>query len=152
MIEIRKGDLFRAPSGIICHQVNCKGVMGRGVAKTFKEKYPYTFKLYTSFCRKYDPIELLGKVMLLAEQDGKYSCCMFAQDDWRGHGCNTNYAAFKECCEAIKQKIERRQLGDIVINMPYRIGAGLGGGDWQIIYSILEEEFDGYNVVLWKLN
>ena len=152
MIEICEGDLFRAPIGIICHQVNCQGVMGCGIAKTFKEKYPYTFELYASFCREYDPIELLGKVMLLAEQDGKYSCCMFAQNDWRGHGCNTNYVAFRECCKAIKQKIERRQLGNIIINMPYRIGAGLGGGDWEIIYSILEEEFDGYNVVLWKLN
>ena len=38
MIKIVEGDLFSAPNGIICHQVNCKGNMGRGVAKTFKQK------------------------------------------------------------------------------------------------------------------
>lgn len=151
MIKIVEGNLFSAPNGIICHQVNCKGNMGRGVAKTFKEKYSQTFELYASFCHKYDPTELLGKIMFRAEYDGKWTCCMFAQDDWRGHGCNTNYAAFRECCNAIKYRIEALQ-SDMIINMPYRIGAGLGGGDWQIIYSILEEEFKDYNLILWKLN
>ena len=43
MITIVNGDLFHARDGVICHQVNCKGVMGRGVAKTFKE--------YVNACR-----------------------------------------------------------------------------------------------------
>jgi len=150
MITIVDGDLFHAGDGVICHQVNCEGVMGRGVAKIFKEKYPYTFELYASFCHKYDPTELLGKIMFRAEHDGIWTCCMFAQDDWCGQGCKTNYAAFRECCNAIKYRIDALQ-SDIIINMPYGIGAGLGGGDWNIIYSILEEKFKDYNVILWKL-
>lgn len=77
---------------------------------------------------------------------------MFAQDDWRGHGCNTDYAAFDECCDAIKREIKALHLDDVIINMPYCIGAGLGGGNWNTIYSILEEQFKNYNVILWKLN
>lgn len=152
MILIKEGDLFNAPAGIICHQVNCKGNMGRGVAKTFKERYPLTFKMYASLCHDHDSEDLLGSILFRAELDCKWTCCMFAQDDWRGHGCNTDYAAFEECCGAIKREIIGLHLGDIIINMPYRIGAGLGGGDWNIIYSILEEEFKEYNVILWKLN
>lgn len=67
-------------------------------------------------------------------------------------GIITNYAAFRKCCAALKRQLKILRLEDIIINMTYRIDAGLGGGDWNIIYSILEEEFDGYNVVLWKLN
>ena len=151
MIIIKEGDLFSAPSGIICHQVNCEGVMGRGVAKTFKEKYPFAFLQYRDLCHDFVSDELLGTVLMRYEIDGKWTCCMFAQNDWRGQGCKTNYAAFRECCNTLKYRIDALQ-SDIVINMPYGIGAGLGGGDWNIIYSILEEEFKDYNVVLWKLN
>ena len=152
MIIIKEGDLFRAPSGIICHQVNCKGVMGRGVAKTFKEKYPFAFSQYKDLCKDRVPDELLGTVLMRYEIDNKWTCCMFAQDDWRGHGCNTDYAAFEECCDAIKREIKTLYLGNITINMPYGIGAGLGGGNWDTIYSILKNEFKNYNVILWKLN
>ena len=152
MITIKEGDLFRAPNGIICHQVNCKGVMGRGVAKTFKEKYPFAFSQYKDLCKDRVPDELLGTVLMRYEIDNKWTCCMFAQDDWRGHGCNTDYAAFEECCDAIKREIKALYLGNITINMPYGIGAGLGGGNWDTIYSILKNEFKNYNVILWKLN
>ena len=37
------------------------------------------------------------------------------------------------------------------INMPYFIGCGLGGGDWNIIKVILEEEFKNNNLILWKI-
>lgn len=28
-----KGDLLKSPCNMICHQVNCQGVMGDGIAK-----------------------------------------------------------------------------------------------------------------------
>ena len=44
---------------------------------------------------------------------------MFAQNDWRGHGCNTDYIAFRKCCKEIKESgnaaeviKEARQSGD----------------------------------------
>ena len=88
----------------------------------------------------------------VGEIDGKWTCCMFAQDDWQGQGLKTDYAAFDECCYAIKREIKALHLNNITINMPYGIGAGLGGGDWNKIYSMLEKHFKDYNVKLWKLN
>ena len=150
MITIIEGDLFSAPNGIICHQVNCKGNMGRGVAKTFKEKYPFAFLQYRDLCHDSVSDELLGTILMRHEINGKWTCCMFAQENWRGHGCNTDYVAFGECCDMIKMEIRALHLGDITINMPYCIGAGLGGGNWETIYSILKEEFKDYNLILWK--
>ena len=153
MITIKEGNLFNAPFGLICHQVNCKGSMGRGVAKTFKEKYPLAFQTYVKKCDKYDADELLGRCYFNLDYNVHVPCCMFAQDGyWGKNVCNTNYSAFRKCCQAIKKFIlftapERKYP----INMPYGIGAGLGGGDWLIIKSILEEEFEGYNVILWRL-
>lgn len=147
MITIKEGDLFTAPSGLICHQVNCKGNMGRGVAKTFKEKYPDVFAQYVYLCHNVCADALLGTCLF--DED---TVCMFAQDDWRGHNvCNTSYAAFRCCCKQIVAYLKRHDPS-IPINMPCGIGAGLGGGDWLIIYSILEEEFEGYNLILWRLS
>lgn len=151
MIKIVEGDLFSAPTGIICHQVNCRGSMGRGVAKTFKELYPFAFNQYQSLCQDFIADELLGTILMRAEIDGKWTCCMFAQDNWSVYNCNTDYAAFSECCDAIKREIKGLHLDNITINMPYGIGAGLGGGEWEIIYSIIEEELSDYNVILWRL-
>ena len=37
------------------------------------------------------------------------------------------------------------------VAFPKYMGCKRGGGDWNIIYSILKEEFKDYNVILWKL-
>ena len=37
MIKIINGDLFDTDANIICHQVNCKGKMGSGVALQVKK-------------------------------------------------------------------------------------------------------------------
>lgn len=146
MITIKEGDLFDAPSGLICHQVNCKGNMGRGVARTFREKYPEVFKYYVYLCHTNCTNTLLGNCLF---KDN--TVCMFAQDDWRGHNvCNTDYTAFRLCCKQIVAYIQQNDPFT-VINMPYGIGAGLGGGDWLIIQSILEEEFEGHDLILWRL-
>lgn len=40
MIKHIKGDIFQSGADVILHQVNCQGVMGSGVAKQVREKYP----------------------------------------------------------------------------------------------------------------
>ena len=154
MITIKEGSLFDATEGVICHQVNCKGNMGRGIAKQFQTLFPAAFDEYVRTCHSVAPSSfLLGKIVVCRETINPilYTCSMFAQDDWRGHNvCNTNYPAFRECCGRIKQ-FQIDNSYSLVIHMPYLIGCGLGGGDWPIVYSIIEEELCDYNVILWKL-
>ena len=40
MLIYVKGNLLDKQWDIFCHQVNCKGVMGSGIAKQIAEKYP----------------------------------------------------------------------------------------------------------------
>ncbi len=46
MIKIIDGNLFDTKAKIIAHQVNCRGVMGSGVALQIKERYPYVYEMY----------------------------------------------------------------------------------------------------------
>lgn len=51
MIYNMVGDLLKQDKvDIICHQTNCKGVMGAGIAFQIKRTYPEVFKKYKEFC------------------------------------------------------------------------------------------------------
>lgn len=51
-VEIMQGNLFDSECDILVNPVNCVGVMGAGLAKTFKERYAHTdmFDVYKFFC------------------------------------------------------------------------------------------------------
>ncbi len=49
-IKIIDGDLFSTKSNYICHQVNCQGKMGSGVAKQIRTKFPTVYKWYKVRC------------------------------------------------------------------------------------------------------
>ncbi|WP_406590240.1 hypothetical protein [Bacillus atrophaeus] len=53
MIKIVKGNIIDATEDIIVQQVNCKGVMGAGLAKSILKKYPNLKSEYQSF-RKFN--------------------------------------------------------------------------------------------------
>jgi O-acetyl-ADP-ribose deacetylase (regulator of RNase III) len=52
MVNIVDGDILNAKENIICHQVNCQGVMGSGLAKQIKNKYPNVYAKYKKFCEE----------------------------------------------------------------------------------------------------
>src|SRR5271163_3193791 len=80
-VTIIKGDLFSAPmDGIICHAVNCQGVWGSGIAKTFREKCPKAFNYYKRVCKE-NGADMLGSC-LLAPDDGVIVGCLFTSVDY----------------------------------------------------------------------
>ena len=50
-IQYLKGDIFDSKAQVIVNTVNCKGVMGKGLALAFKQKYPAMFKVYQQECK-----------------------------------------------------------------------------------------------------
>lgn len=46
-----KGDIFNSQAQVIVNTVNCKGVMGKGLALAFKQKYPDMFTAYERDCQ-----------------------------------------------------------------------------------------------------
>ncbi len=50
MIEIVQGDIFANAAQALVNPVNCVGVMGAGLAKQFKEKFPDNFDYYRGAC------------------------------------------------------------------------------------------------------
>ncbi len=51
LIHYIKGDIFDSSTQVIVNTVNCKGVMGKGLALAFKQRYPEMFPVYQQECK-----------------------------------------------------------------------------------------------------
>lgn len=54
MIAYVQGSLFLSPARVLVNTVNTVGVMGKGIAKTFRDIYPEMFEVYKRACDQKD--------------------------------------------------------------------------------------------------
>ena len=56
MVSHINGDLLKVQKelnlDVICHQVNCQGVMGSGIAKQIRDTYPIVYDNYKKKCSR----------------------------------------------------------------------------------------------------
>ncbi len=51
MIRFTQGNLLESETEALVNTVNTVGVMGKGIALMFKERYPEAFKAYARACK-----------------------------------------------------------------------------------------------------
>ena len=142
---LEHSSILDVEEGIICHQVNCIGVMKAGLAKQVKARWPDVFKQYASLCQscKDMPGQLLGKVQDIAVSDKLVIANCFGQV-YPGNGLMTCYEAWKHI---ITQLLDAASyFGSNAIHLPYMVGCGLAGGDWKVMSEVLENGFKGHDV------
>lgn len=146
MIHTIKGDLLTA-KGIIIHQVNCQGVMGAGVAKAIKQKWPQVYKEYADYTKDHLVEELIGSVYWVELGDVWVGNC-YAQVRY-GHDASryTSYDALDSCMMEVARVAP--QFPGSSINFPL-IGCGLAGGHWPVVREIIEYRIpDTFTKNLW---
>ena len=147
MIKIIEGNILDATENIICHQTNCLGIMGGGLAFQIRLAYPRVYHIYKEFCRILGK-RALGTYQLIEVDSNKYIANIFGQYALYGQReGGTNYEALKISLEELLKEAKDRKLS---IAIPYEIGCGLGGGDWKIVYPMIEEIFAEYGVTIYK--
>ncbi|MEK4025373.1 macro domain-containing protein [Sporosarcina sp. FSL W7-1283] len=145
MIKQVIGNLLDAPEVIIGHQVNCKFVMGAGLAKQIRQVYPEAYYSYMSASHQSD---LLGKIQVVNINSKRTVVNLFAQYNYGRTGLYTDYQALKETLVKLRKYASKNNLG---VALPYGLGCGLAGGDWNTVIKIIEDAFDGYQVATYKL-
>ncbi len=50
-LHYQKGDIFNSPAKVLTNPVNCEGLMGKGLALVFKQRYPAMFLIYQQECK-----------------------------------------------------------------------------------------------------
>ncbi len=146
-MKIIKGDLIKlALEGkfdVIIHGCNCFCTMGAGIAKGIKSEFPeaYEADLKTEKGNK----DKLGTYSNAITERNGYKIIIinaYTQYHYKGRRMKADYEAIRSVFKKIKSNYPGRKIG-----YP-KIGAGLAGGDWNIISEIIEEELKNENHVL----
>lgn len=161
MLKYKVGNLIDAlKSGEVSsigHQANCFCTMNSGVAKAIREAFPQAYeadcftgkgdkgKLGDCTAAQHDRAD--GSVGIIYNLYGQYNYGY----DAKGY---TNYEALRgallnmriDLDGAVGVKGENWKK----VGFP-KIGAGLGGGDWDTIERIIEEVFADYDVTIYVL-
>lgn len=150
-IKLIEGDLLTSKADVIAHQCNAHGIMGSGVAKQIKDKWPEVYQIY----RK----EILNKTIDLGDTQFIYIgnqqliANMIAQAKFGYDGRRyTSYDAFYNCLDNLKNRMFI--LNKTSVAFPYNIGCCRGGANWNIIKTMIEEVFKDteFNIEIWKYN
>lgn len=148
MIKHFYGDILKSRADFICQQTNCQGKMGAGLAYQIKTSYPEVYSKYNSLCSSTTPDKLLGNVQAVASNcNGPIIVNMFAQNEYGTNKQYTDYEAFKNCL----YKLRNITTKDSIIAFPYKIGCGLGGGNWLVIYEMIKEILNDREVHIYEL-
>lgn len=143
VIFISEGNIFRLNEvENYAHGCNCAGAMGKGIALTFKQKFPEMYEEYKLLCKDGD--FNLGDVFVYEYSEG-FIFNLGTQLTWK------TPVDYEGLSQAIKKMLEiATSKGITSIALP-KIGAGLGRGDWQVIKTIIlqiSEEFDWINLYI----
>lgn len=148
MIEYRKGNLLDVTEGVIIHGCNMQGVMGSGVALAIKNKYPLCYDLYKEHVSK--SYSELGNTIFYTVNEKLTIVNALTQENYGKDGRRyVNYAAIFKVFDRVLNGECRN--GDVV-HFP-KIGAGLGGGNWNFIEQIINDTDpkDRVKKICWEL-
>lgn len=129
-MKIVCGDILAINHGVIVHQVNCKKVMGAGLALQIRRKYPQHFADYMAAEPK------LGDIVVTRIHSTLYIVGVYGQYSYGRYGLHTNYSALRIAMIKAAQFAAQKNLP---LYIPYGIGCGLAGGDWNRVAAILSD-------------
>lgn len=171
-LKYRVWDLIQAAKDgevdVIAHQANCQNVMASGIAPQIKRAFPEAWEADNA-TKKGDKTKLgrfTSNTITRAYTTERgidipkvYN--LYGQYGYGRTGVDTDYEALRSSMALmsldlkIDQKVRRfSQEGfKFKVGLP-KIGAGLGGGDWEIIEKIIEEELtaNGHDVTIYVLD
>jgi len=128
MIKIITGNIFRSGMQTLTNPVNCVGVMGKGLALEFKEKFPNMFKDYVSRCKQ-------GRVHVgepyIYKQSPPWILLFPTKYHYR---LPSKYSYIKNGLYYLQ--LNYKKWGISSLAMP-ALGCGLGGLKWDTIIWIL---------------
>ena len=150
-IEYRKGDLFQTSIHTIVHGCNAQGVMGSGIARIVKERYTEAYDRYRNDWQHCLNGELpMGVISVVPSKDKLIINAITQRYYGRDGKRYVSYDAISDCMRKINQSLVPLFKVEPIIAMP-QIGAGLGGGDWNVIEAIIESELTNIKPVVYTL-
>ena len=144
MINQIAKDIFEADIDILVHSANCMCIMGGGIARQIAQKFPEA--------QDVDNKTVKGDKRKLGTYSSakvnhariKYIVNLYGQYDISSSKRMTSYDALVSGMEELKAKLIEKKVDNLTIGFPYKLGSGLGGGNWRVVKTIIEEVWADY--------
>lgn len=131
-MEVRDGDLLEVVSGVICQQVNCANGYGAGLSGKIAAKYPQVERAYRDIFKTKSREEIFGLCQPVRVSEALVVVNIFAEWDY-ANAYETGIVSthMNKLCDGLHRICEKFAGKDMEIYVPYKIGCGLAGGDWD---------------------
>lgn len=140
MIKFTKGNLFNNNAEALVNTVNTVGVMGKGVALQFKEKFPENYKLYHIACKKGEVA--VGKMFVTPTNsimNPKWIINFPTKKNWLHR---SSYQFIEQGLDDLVKVIQQLNIQSIALPP---LGAGQGGLDWEKVKQIIQAKLADVN-------
>lgn len=141
MMKFTKGNLLETDARAIVNTVNTVGIMGKGIALQFKERFPMNFKIYADLCKK-GQVQI-GKMLVVKENSlhGEKIIINFpTKKEWYR---KSQYSYVEEGLKDLVKVIEEYEIKSIAIPP---LGCGNGGLQWEKVRILLEKYLNNLDV------
>lgn len=137
MINYKKGNLFNDfnETNAIINTVNCVGVMGKGIALQFKERFPENFNEYITNCNSGELT--IGKSFVYAipnTNPQKFIINFPTKNHWRNP---SKLEYIEKGLDNLVNIIDEYNLTSVT--MP-ALGCGNGNLDWELVKPLIEKK------------
>ncbi len=134
------GNILESSAEALCNPVNCVGIMGKGLAKQFKDKFPNYFNWYQAKCANreirpgYPEVYGMAKYGLMEDSlETLYIVSFPTKDHWSE---KSNLKDIEEALIRLCHKVKERNIKSIALP---RLGCGLGGLDWNVVKPVMTQ-------------
>ncbi|MCM2281460.1 MAG: macro domain-containing protein [Bdellovibrionaceae bacterium] len=130
MITFVQGNLFDSAAQVLTNTVNCVGVMGKGIALEFKNRYPSMFAEYRELCKRGD---VQPGQPYLWEDDRVQILNFPTKRDWRED------SLLEDIDQGLRYLARHYQdMGIQSLALP-PLGCGNGGLRWEDVRPLIEK-------------
>ncbi len=137
MITYKIGDIFDADVQCLVNPVNCVGVMGKGLALEFKNRYPRMFSAYETLCKR--RMLRLGFPWMWSNSFGEYVLLFPTKGHWRSM---SQPAHIEGGLESFAERIHMNGFQYPIQSVAFpALGCGLGGLDFETDVRPLFEKY-----------
>ena len=148
MVRFEEGNLLDAEVEALVNTVNTVGIMGKGIALMFKERFPNNFREYAAACKAGEV--RLGEMFVTENRKlfgPRWIVNFPTKDHWRSR---TRLEWIEQGMEDLVRVIEDRRIGSIAVPP---LGCGNGGLNWRDVKPVIESalaEVDGLVAIIYE--
>lgn len=154
MITYKKGNavdaVINGDAHLLLHVANCQGVMGSGIAKEVKAKFPSAF---TNYKNAIDAGFGLG----CFTRSDCYKVFNLHAQEFYGNKRTTRYLSYKALITCLRDlenyefQLQDTYGSELKIAIPYKMGSDRAGGNWETVLEIVDSFLGHHEIIIYSL-